>query len=130
MEYAIKKIEKYADSSNLSVTPVYIFSQKKAFERNLFEDNCIAKKSVKEISKKFKIPKSEHLGYDNSQSLIAFHNNTPNNTLGFIRYDTENYASLFPRRHDKKPDWQRMKKDRENRHKTNYNNKLRREMFE
>lgn len=125
MEFAINQIEEYATMKNLNIILIFAFTQKKTFEREFFENNIIAKSSIIELSQQLGIPAKERLGFEESQSLIAFHNNTPNNTLGFVRYDTDTYQSLFPRRHSKKPSWQTMKQNKRNRKKANYNNKIR-----
>lgn len=46
-------------------------------------------------------------GFDDSQSLVAFYNNTPNNTLGIFSRDTDNHKSLFPRRKRRLPPWEK-----------------------
>jgi hypothetical protein len=74
-----------------------------------------------ETSKLLNIPEKEIFGFEMSESLMAFYNNTPNNTLGIFRYDTEKYKSIFPRKNDKRPLWQRMKEEKEIRKKQNYN---------
>jgi hypothetical protein len=66
------------------------------------------------------IPPNEILGFKESESLMAFHNNTPNNTLGIFRFDTKNFKSIFPRNNDLKPNWYKMKCERERRKKQNY----------
>lgn len=127
MKLALGKICQFAQENKINFLPIIASSQNKAFEQNLFADDKIAKKSIVEMSSDFNIPSSEHLGYRKSQALIAFHNNTPNNTLGFIRYDSDEYKALFPRRNDKKPCWQTMKAEKKRRAKANYNNVVRSE---
>ena len=100
------------------------FSQEKAFERGLFDNDEEAKTEIRAMSNGLQIPKEEALGYRKGQALVAFYNNTPNNTLLFIRYDTEQYRSLFPRKNESIPTWMKMKRDRLSRGKTNYANTL------
>lgn len=124
MEDAIQKIKNYSQEKNLSIFPIYYFMQKKTFTRDLFESNMDAKTLLLALTMYLKIPKRESpLGFDESESLVAFHNNTPNNTLPVIRYDTEEYTSLFPRKHESKPLWDRMKSQSKGRKIANYNNK-------
>ena len=124
MEDAIKKIKDYSREKNINIFPIYYYMQKKTFTRNLFKNNTDAKNLLIMLTEYLKIPKRESpLGFNESESLVAFHNNTPNNTLPVIRYDTEEYTSLFPRRHGKKPSWQRMKSEKKLRKNANYNNK-------
>lgn len=122
MAMAVDEMKDFGKQEDVSIVTLFAAVQDKAFERDLFDDVEEAKKKICEMSKGFKIPKKEHLGFKGCQSLVAFYNNTPNNTLGFIRYDTDDYKSLFPRRHDKKPTWQTMKSNSENRKIANYNN--------
>ena len=125
MTMAVNEIKKYGEQENINIVTLVAAYHEKAFERDLFEDSEDAKAKICEMSTEFKIPPNEHLGFQGCQSLVAFYNNTPNNTLGFIRYDTSDYQSLFPRRNDKKPSWQRMKSSSKNRKKANYNNSAR-----
>lgn len=122
MAMAVNEMKEFGKQEDVSIVTLFAAVQDRAFERDLFDDVEEAKEKICEMSKGFKIPKKEHLGFKGCQSLVAFYNNTPNNTLGFIRYDTDDYKSLFPRRHDKKPTWQTMKSNSENRKIANYNN--------
>lgn len=122
MRIADHKIKEFGKQNNINIVILSVCCHEKAFERDLFANPEDAKSKICKMSNDFKIPSKEHLGFQDCQSLVAFYNNTPNNTLGFIRYDTEDYKSLFPRRNDKKPSWQTMKKQASNRKKTNYNN--------
>lgn len=122
MYKALNEIQKYAEENELEIVVLTAFKQEKAFERSLFENDDSAKDMIVEMSKDLKIPKNDRLGYDKSQALVAFYNNTPNNTLGFIRYDTEDYKSIFPRKDEYVPEWMRMRKERLKRKQTNYNN--------
>lgn len=124
MEDAIKKIKDYSQKKNINIFSIYYYMQKKTFTRDLFKDNMNAKNLLLMLTAYLKIPKQESpLGFDESESLVAFHNNTPNNTLPVIRYDTKEYTSLFPRRHDRKPSWYSMKSGKKRRKTENYNNK-------
>jgi hypothetical protein len=124
MILAIEQINAYCSENNIHIVLLSAFTQEKAFERNMFDDNSRAKDEIRTMSKDFQIPKNEIFGYQKGQALIAFYNNTPNNTLGFIRYDTETYKSLFPRRDDPVPTWMKLKKDKMKRSQTNYANKV------
>ena len=121
---AVDKINKYCKENDVNIVLLSAFNQAKAFERGLFDNDEKAKAEISTMSDGFLIPRHEALGFQKGQALVAFYNNTPNNTLGFIRYDTEQYTSLFPRRNESVPTWMKMKKERHNRSKTNYVNKL------
>lgn len=120
---AIKKIKKYCDDNGIIIVFLPAYKQEKAFKRNLFTDDERAKNEITEMSKDLSITKSFVLGFNKTQALVVFFNNTPNNTLGFIHDDSDNYKSIFPRRHDSKPGWMKLKEDRIKKGKTNYNNK-------
>lgn len=122
MFQAIKSIGEYGQEVGINVIVLSAFQRKKAFERSLFDDDEEAKNNIIEMSEELGIPQHERLGYKETQALVAFYNNTPNNTLGFIRYDTDGYRSIFPRKDDYVPRWMKMKKDRLRRKQTNYNN--------
>ncbi len=122
MYKALEEISAYAKENNLEIIVLSAVQQGKAFESSLFEDNVDAKNMVVEMSKSLQIPKDDRLGFKKCQALVAFYNNTPNNTLGFIRYDNDEYKSIFPRKDDYVPGWMRMKKERLRRKQTNYNN--------
>lgn len=121
MRNAMETIKKYGEDNNLNIILLSAFEQGKAFERNLFIDNDAAKQEIETISKDFKIPSNQILGYKKSEALIAFYNNTPNNTLGFIRYDTESYKSIFPRKNDPIPSWMSLGENKSKRKIMNYN---------
>lgn len=123
MQLAIDEINKFAKESGLEIVCLAFEIQSKAFERNLFADEFKAKANIEAMSKGLGIPTHHILGYKGTESLVAFYNNTPNNTLGFIRYDTENYRSIFPRRNDPKPSWQMVDASKK-RKAANYNNKV------
>ncbi|MPM50580.1 hypothetical protein SDC9_97322 [bioreactor metagenome] len=120
---ATRKIECYCRENNIKIIILSEFRQDKTFSRNLFDDNSKAKEEITTMSEDLIIPESEIMGFKKSQALVAFYNNTPNNTLGFIRYDTKKYNSIFPRRNDIVPGWINMKRARMARKTTNYNSK-------
>lgn len=125
MEDAIQKIKSYSQEKNINIFSIHRYMQKKTFSRDLFKDNMNAKKLLLMLTEYLKIPERESpLGFGESESLVAFHNNTPNNTLPVIRYDNnKEYTPLFPRRKDIKPSWDSMKSGKKRRKTANYNNK-------
>lgn len=130
METAQERILAFCKDNGINCTLLYGVKQAKAFERGLFGDNDSEKERLIALSTQLHIPLSEHLGFsdpetgDPSQSLVAFYNNTPNNTLGIMRYDvTRGYFSIFPRKRDPRPAWQTISKTK-NRKATNYLNAI------
>ena len=126
MEQALEAINQVSENSNFEIIPIFIDKQGKVFCRDLFNDNEKERESLCNLSKKLRIPKGDRLGYKESESLVAFYNNTPTNTLGIIRYTTEKYIPLFPRHNDEKPSWQKSAKKKEDQNKANYINKTNR----
>lgn len=123
MDNTIKTLEHFAEKEQLEIILINAVVQQKAFSSEHFNDQKDeAKQIITDASTSFGIPENHILGFDNSESLMAFYNNTPNNTLGIIRYDVENkYKSIFPRNNDKKPSWQMLNKAKKSREAKNYN---------
>lgn len=64
------------------------------------------------------------LGFNESQALVAFYENTPNNTLGYIwKCPKEGtYRPIFPRKKSIRPKWKDMKREKRCRERANYQN--------
>jgi len=122
---AKEAINKYCSEKQINIVLISAEQQRKAFEQDLFLDNKKAELEICEMSRSFEIPEKYILGFNQSQALAVFYNNTPNNTFGFIWFDNSKCFSLFPRDDDPLPIWQRMKKNRKKRNRANYNNKVR-----
>ncbi len=123
MQDAITKIEKFASNSRMNIKPVYCKSTDKAFD-NLDNDDIRLK--FLEISQKVGIvnEKNDVWGYKKTEALIAYYNNTPNNTLGLFRKDTEKNKAIFPRRNEMRPGWLRqMQEEKKRRQVSNYRRK-------
>ena len=59
-------------------------------------------------------------GYSCTESLVAFFNDTPNNTLGIFWKNTDKNDALFPRNQEEKPAWMKFREDKKDRMKSNY----------
>ena len=118
MENALNKIIKFAESNGMNVTVLYISCTSKAFSK--MEDLRDKKKEFIRESANLGISGKYILGYDKSEALVAFYNNTPNNTFGVFWMDTENHVSLIPRRKERRPSWLDLKKEKEKRGASNY----------
>lgn len=124
MDEANRQIQKTSGRLNLNIQIVNSTIQSKAFTSKLFGDDekpVEAKDLVVRFSETVKIPRHEILGFEESESLMAFYNNTPNNTLGFLRYDTKCYFSIFPREKTVLPNWRKAAKEKQSRKIRNYN---------
>ena len=125
MENAITKLEDFANKNNFKINFIYITKRMKAFTHKIFKyDKHIAKILFRNVSKLLEIPDNEIFGRYSSESLMAFYNNTPNNTLGVFRYKTNTNNPLFPRRQEVKPTWWSMKKRNKIQKISNYNKEI------
>lgn len=91
----------------------------KAFREDL--GNLKKCEAFGQYSKQMGIEKNDIYGYEDSESLMAFYTNSPNNTLGiFIKDVGKKYFSIFPRQitHDVDYKMERLKKQK--REKENY----------
>ena len=120
MRSAWEYINEYSEKSGINISVISATIQEKAFNHVFFKNIRLRELFIK-TSKDFGIPKEEVLGFKKSEGLFAFYNNTPNNTLGIFRYDTDTYMSPFPRSQDKKPDWWHLKTGKKLRELQNYN---------
>lgn len=87
------------------------------------------KNEFRELSKKKGINKKYIFGYKESQSLVAFYNNTPNNTMGVFWMKKNNYDPIFEREKDEKPSRLQMKNDKCQRNNDNYIRKVKSNEF-
>lgn len=125
MEMAVNNLKGFGEAHDINIKVIYSQIFKKAFEQDYFSDNNEAKDKYISFAKSKKI--GWKLGFEDTEALVSFYNNTPNNTLGFILYKSDMYFPLFPRIDDPKPIWQtrsvdslkRRSKERKN---ANYNN--------
>jgi hypothetical protein len=121
---AIEQIAEISEQLDISIEVINSVIQDKAFSPAVFEDeekSAIAKKLIIQVSTDLAIPQKEILGFGNAESLMAFYNNTPNNTIGIIRYDTNNFFSIFPREKTVIPGWRANANRKKQRQIKNYN---------
>lgn len=125
MKDAICNIKKIALENNFNVDFFQYKIQDKAFSNKYFISNINIKKEIfKNISKKLKINEKYIFGYKKSESLAAFYNNTPNNTLGIFWFDTCLNKAIFPRDNPDTPCWYNLSKNKKQRKVNNYNNRI------
>lgn len=121
MGKAITKIEQFASANGFEVFIEY--SEK--FDRALEDSELKCRKDeFKRISENLDIYGQDIFGHGNTESLVAYYNNTPNNTLGVFRKVTSKNHALFPRNDDAKINIDEMKKAREIQIRNNYNNRV------
>ena len=120
MQDAIGRLKELSDKFEVKIIPIYSHVQKKAFSDTRINcDMNDAKKKTIQFSSEQGIPFNFALGFEESEGLFAFYNNTPNNTIGLFWFNTGHYFSLFPRKKDDKPLW--MKRNKSKRCAMNYN---------
>lgn len=112
------KIKSFADENNLRITIVSNHRKNPAFM--LSEELREEKDMFKNRSMELEIKEYEILGYEETEALVAFYENTPNNTLGIFVKDTKKNKALFPRKIDHRPSFMDMKKRRERKKDNNY----------
>lgn len=98
-EIAKKSIREYAKERNIKISVVSLEESKKTFESGYIYSNELVnskKQQYKAICKSKGI-EQDIFGRYHVASLVAFHYNTPNDTLRLFWHDSENYHSIFPR---------------------------------
>lgn len=88
------------------------------------KDAAKTRELVKRASEKLEISPVNYLGRYNSEGLMAFYNNTPNNTIGLFWFKSEKNDPIFPRDFGATPKWRpqprQMNKAERTRKKNNY----------
>lgn len=59
-------------------------------------------------------------GFEDAEALMAFYNNTPNDTLGLFWFLSEKNIPIFPRDFGEMPGWKKSKKEKEKRRRQQY----------
>jgi len=118
MQRAIERIDKYSKEANLDIHILYNKCADKVFKNT--GDFGKKKSEFRKLSMEYGISSRNVLGYNNTEALTAFYNNTPNNTLGIFGQDTDTRKALFPRENDERPQWMKMKNRKKERNGSNY----------
>lgn len=121
MGKAIDRIEQFASNGGFNVAVECSVKLDKALENS--ELKC-RRDEFKRLSENLGIYGQDILGYRKAESLVAYYNNTPNNTLGIFRKVTSKNHAIFPRHDDAKINIDEMKKASEKRKRNNYNNRM------
>jgi hypothetical protein len=111
------KVIEFCKESNISIDILYYKEQQKAFDLDFSEEQ---KQIIINESNTLNIPKNSILGFKGSEALVAFYDNTPNNTLGIFCINTCLNKAIFPRTVHSRPSWKDMKKARNRRKEENY----------
>lgn len=123
MDEATQRASAIAVEYGVTLRMLYINHGGRALD---IEGSEEARQLVKDFSKSVGIAKDWRLGAYDTEALVAFYDNTPNNTIGLFHCDTENYFSLFPRKKEKdggtkRPSPSSMKEGKRQRNIQNYN---------
>jgi len=116
MEDAQNYIKNYATQNGIIIEIIAHVVKEKAFKnekdskRDLFD----------EMSKRQGIIDSYIMGFEKTEALMAFYNNTPNNTLGLFWFPTDRNCPIFPRELNEKPGWKQISDGKHRRRKQQY----------
>lgn len=119
VEDAKAYIKNELTKQGLNVEIVAYTTKKKALknmvekEKNIFYD----------ISRKKEIHKDFVLGFEKAEALMAFYNNTPNDTLGLFWFMSKKNNPIFPRELEKKPGWKLSNAEKKKRRREQYESK-------
>lgn len=123
LEAAIQRLDLYSKAHNIQIKLIAIQTQKPAALLVSSENAEVVRAEIVDASKKMNIHEDYVLGKDNSEGLMAFYNNTPNNTIGLFWYPSEKNVPIFPRDFGVTPPWRVSHKDmRQNRNRRKRSN--------
>ena len=118
---ADRKLKEIEETYNVKIVLIFINKRDKATKQIAASESDIA--MLRYVSSSLRIPDKYHLGFMNSEALMAFYNNTPNNTIGLFWLSTDVYHAPFPRKFQANPSWRNgaaMKEAKKQRKAKNY----------
>lgn len=119
MKEALERIQEYAIENQMNIDVISSKSGEKAF--SITDDLKAKRECFKVEAQKLGLRKDTDIyGYSCTESLVAFFNDTPNNTLGVFWKNTDKNDALFPRNQEEKPAWMKLKENRKHRMESNY----------
>lgn len=126
LQASLDRLKAIEASYDVRICLVAANLRNKAFEYKELQMIDDAKDLICTFSEKKGLTKGYWLGFDDSQGVFAFYNNTPNNTIGLFWESNEEYKAIFPRDFGMIPSWKRprpsdMKKKKQERQMNNYN---------
>lgn len=117
---AVQQIEEYAKNNDISIKIISLDYSDETFKKDYIYNEIEVeqkKRYYKKICIEQKVDKHV-LGFDDVSSLVAFHYNTPNNTLGLFWQDLMNFTALFPRKKKQRTELSVMQRNARNRRHT------------
>lgn len=106
LDETLKLLKSFINTNNLKCEIIADKIQKKAFSQNyIFFENIDRNKKIALKREEKLWEKSQNkdnlLGYKQSEALVSFSRNTPNNTISSFWIEKEEWKGLFPRENDK-----------------------------
>ena len=101
---AISLINEYSKNTGINIDVVYLDLSDKTFKDDYLYSQIEARRlrlQYQNLCAKNKTNPDYVFGFEEIESMVAFHYNTPNNTLGLFWQDFADFIALFPR-HRKK----------------------------
>ncbi|MBQ8261336.1 MAG: hypothetical protein IJZ00_10350 [Lachnospiraceae bacterium] len=116
-ERAIRQINEYAKEVGINIKIVSLDCSDEAFKKNYIYNEVEAERKKRQYAQICINQNMDKyvLGFEDVSSLVAFHYNTPNNTLGLFWQDLMDFSALFPRKKKKRTELSAMQKNARNR---------------
>lgn len=116
-ERAIRQINEYAKEVGINIKIVSLDCSDEAFKKNYIYNEIEAERKKRQYAQICINQNMDKyvLGFEDVSSLVAFHYNTPNNTLGLFWQDLMDFSALFPRKKKKRTELSAMQKNARNR---------------
>lgn len=114
---AIKQINEYAKDVGINIKIVSLDCSDEAFKKNYIYNEIEAERKKRQYAQICINQNMDKyvLGFEDVSSLVAFHYNTPNNTLGLFWQDLMDFSALFPRKKKQRTGLSVMQKNARNR---------------
>ena len=109
-------IDDYSKQTGIDINVISYSVKEKAFKNT----SAIKKNKFVSMSQKKKIDKKYVLGFQDAEALMAFYNNSPNDTLGLFWFPFGENTPIFPRELDEEPGWKRSHKEKKKRRRCQY----------
>ena len=99
---------------------IVVYNTKEKALKNMIEQE---KKLFYKMSQKQEIFKDYVFGFEEAEALMAFYNNTPNDTLGLFWFTSPKNKPIFPRKLEEKPGWKVSNAEKKRRSREQYESK-------
>lgn len=114
-------IDNYAKKHGIDIHIIAYSVKEKAFKTA----SDVEKNKFIEMSRKVKINNDYILGFKNAEALMAFYNNSPNDTLGLFWFPYGENIPIFPRELEDEPGWKCYHNKKNERRRRQYETKCR-----